>query len=87
MVVKLSSLRRLWRSLLDLRRTSNMNLINAFVMLEVYLLKKQQKKCVSLTWCMGLFIFTNFVESRANLWNCHCHPISLSRFIRGWFLA
>jgi len=53
-VLKLSSLRRLWKIVLDL--TSNTNLIGTFVIIKVLFIEEKQKMCIINVMC-GLAYF------------------------------
>jgi len=84
-VLKLFSLRRLWKNLLDLRRTSNMSLIDTFVIIKVLFIEETTKNVHhqrSVWTCL-------FLQTSSNLGRvCEtATPIFLSRFSRGWYMA
>jgi len=79
MVLKLFSLRRLCKSLLDLRRTSNKMLIKRHII--KVLLMKHKKKCSSF---IVIFLLNMFLQRSSNL-EIICEngtAIYLSKFIR-----
>jgi len=58
-ILKLFLLRHLWKSLLDLRPTSNDNLINIFIMIEVLFIEETTKITCIINMC-GLTYFYKF---------------------------
>jgi len=71
-VLKVFSLQHLWKCLLDLRRTSNMNSMKTHIVNVLFIDDRTKKNMHHLMWYVGLFIHY-WVKPWKNLWNCHLH--------------